>query len=540
MSEVRSRSHLALLALALLAVLVSGCGSSGSTVSAIDPASGVPATAPLYIGAVIQPSGSLESNAVTVAHQLTHMEHPYEALLSAIQNEGSTHITWSQLKPWVGDRAGLFIQSLKASGSALSLIEKGISGGSLNPSAAKAAAESGQSQGALLLDVSDAAKAQAFLKAQAGVSSHSASFDGVTYQVGTGSQAYGLVGKFAVIGTTAALRSVIETVHGGPSLQAASSYRQLSLAASGQPLASAYLNPAGLLGAHHGSGSEAQGLALLGGILASASPVYVSLTPAPGSIELETLSSAQSESENQGATEMFNQLPSNSWLALGIGDLSKRLNGVPQTLKSLSSLESSSGLGSLLPKVETKGANLQREFFSWMGPAGVFAGGTSLLNIAAGVVITSTDPTASRAAVAKLGKLLSGSEGSVSTLSLPDAETAVTVRPSGSPLTIDIADGHGKFVIGLGEQSVIQALSPTSTLGGSPAYSTAQSTLGGGLKPDLMVDFPTLLGFLEGLNLQENPTLGKVIPYLRQLDTLTGGTGKAGSLTRSRVVLSLR
>ena len=128
----------------------------------------------------------------------------------------------------------------------------------------------------------------------------------------------------------------------------------------------------------------------------------------------------------------------------------------------------------------------------------------------------------------------------MATLTLPNAEAAVTVHPSGSPLTIDIADGHGKFVIGLGEQSIIQALSPTSTLGGSSTYSTAQSTLGAGLKPDLMVDFPTLLGFLEGLNLQENPTLGKVIPYLRQLDTLTGGSGKVGSLTRSRVVLSLR
>ena len=115
MSEVRapSRLHLALSALVLLALLVSGCGSSNSTVSAVDPASGVPASAPLYIGAVIQPSGSLKSNAVTVAHQLTHMEHPYEALLSAIQSEGPTHITWSQLKPWVGQRAGLFIQSLK-------------------------------------------------------------------------------------------------------------------------------------------------------------------------------------------------------------------------------------------------------------------------------------------------------------------------------------------------------------------------------------------------------------------------------------------
>jgi hypothetical protein len=540
--EVRapSRHRLVLAALAILAALISGCGSSNSGLSAVDPATGVPASAPLYIGAVIQPSGALKSDAVTVARQLTHLQAPYEALLAALQGEGSTHITWSQLKPWVGERAGLFLQSLGSSVSPLALLEKGLADGTLGALTAKAA-EGTQIQGALLLDVNDAAKARAFLQAQAGSGAHSSSVDGVTYQVGAGARAYGLVGKFAVIGTPAALRGVIETVHGGPSLKASDSYRQLSAAASGRALASAYLNPATLLAGAQRSGGGSEGMALLGGILSSASPVYVSLMPSPGSIELEALSSPPSGEESEGAAEqVFGQLPSNSWLAAGIGDLGKRLAATPQALQGLSSLESSSGLGSLLPKVDTKGLDLQREFFSWMGPAGVFAAGTNLLNIAAGLVITSTNPAASRAAVAKVGKLLSGSSGSVAPLSLPDAETALTVHPAGSPLTIDVADGHGKFAIGLGEQSVIQALSPTSTLAGSPTYSTAQSTLGGALKPTLMVDFPTLLGFMEGLSLQENATLGKVIPYLRQLDVLTAGSGKTGSLTRSRAVLSLR
>ena len=537
MSEVRalSRSPLALAALALLALVLSGCGSSNSGLSTVDPATGVPASAPLYIGAVIQPSGTLKSDAVTVAHQLTHLEHPYEELLATLQSETATHITWPQLKPWVGERAGLYLQSLQSSVSPLALLEKGLSAGTLG--AASKAATGAQIQGALLLDVDDAAKARAFLQAQAGSGAHSASFDGVSFQVGADGHAYGLVGKFAVIGSVVALHSVIETVHGAPSLQGSSIYHELS-SASSQGLASAYLNPAAL----ERSGGEAQGMTLLDGILSSASPVYVSLTPSTtNSIDLETLSlPSQSGGESEAAAaQMFGQLPSNSWLALGIGNVGKRLRGLEGALQGLSALESSSGLGSLLPKVQTKGLNLQREF-SWMGSAGVFAAGTNLLNIAAGVVITSTNPAASRAAVARVGKLLSGSSGSVAPLSLPDAETALTVHPAGSPLTIDIADGHGKFAIGLGEQSIIQALSPTSTLAGSPAYSTAQSTLTGALKPTLLVDFPTLMGFLEGLNLQENPTLGKVVPYLRQLDTLTGGSGKTGSLTRSLAVLSLR
>jgi hypothetical protein len=481
---------------------------------------------------------------VSAAQRLTHLEHPYEQLLGALQSEGETHITWSELKPWVGDRAGLFIDSLESS-SALGMIEKGFSGG-LNAAGAKAALGGGQTQGALLLDARDPGKARAFLKSQAAhAGAHGASFDGVSYEANAQQRAFALVGKFAVIGTQSALHGVIETVQGHPSLLGSATYTELAGAASGQALANAYLNPATLLAAGHGSGAaQTQGLGLLSAIFASAKPVYLSLEPSASSISLEALSppatKAQSESETAGE-QMFGQLPGNAWLALGIGNLGKTLEGSLVGFESLSSLaSSSSGLGSLLPKVSTKGVNIKRDFLRWMGSAGVFAAGTSLVNIAAGVVITSTDPAASRAAVAKMAKLLAGSGGSVTAVNVASAETTLAVRSANSPLTIDVAAGHGKFVIGLGETSIEQALAPSSTLSGSAAYSTAQSTLGTGMKPTLMVEFPTLLGFMEGLNLQENPMLSKIFPYLRQLNTLTAGSGHTGTLTRSRLVLALR
>jgi hypothetical protein len=525
-----------------MALALAGCGSSGSVAPGPDPTSVVPARTPLYVGALIQPTGVLKTNALADGRKFSHLEEPYEKLLEELQSGGPTHFKWAAVKPWVGQRAGLFIDSIGGSGSALGALTQGLSG-SLSASGLENSLSGGETRGALLLDVSDPAGASAFVKAQAAVAgAHPASFHGATFEVDSKGRALGVVGKFVVIGSEAALKSVIETAGGAPSLQASTAYSQLSHSTSGAALADVYISPSALLSAAHPAGkTESQWLGLLEGILSSTGDIYMAIAPTAGSIAVEAVGQPSGSLQQEAAAaQIFGQLPGESWLALGIGDLGKSLGGTGGVLNQLGSLSSAGGLATLLPKISTNGVNVKRDLLSWMGPAGVFASGSSLLNIVAGVEIDSKNPAASRAAVAILAKLLSGSGGSSQTVRVPGAEVAMTVRSANSPLSIDIADGGGKFVIGLGETSIVQAFKPSSTLASSPAYKTAQETLGAGLNPTLMVAFPTLLGFLEGLNLQENQSLGKVIPYLRSLDMLTGGSGRSGNLIRSRLVLGLR
>jgi len=103
------------------------------------------------------------------------------------------------------------------------------------------------------------------------------------------------------------------------------------------------------------------------------------------------------------------------------------------------------------------------------------------------------------------------------------------------------ASGQTKFVIGLGEPSVTEALSPSSELSGAASTASAASTLGEGIQPSIAVDFPTLLTLLEGVGLTEDPTISALLPYLRSLTTLAGG-GKplGGGIERFRVVLGLQ
>ena len=181
-----------------------------------------------------------------------------------------------------------------------------------------------------------------------------------------------------------------------------------------------------------------------------------------------------------------------------------------------------------------------------MGSGGVFASGSNLVELKAGVAITSTDPARSRAAVSELADQLRSGGASVSPVSIPGTEAALSVAVTGLPVKLDLADGRAsdgqtKFVIGVGEASVAAALDPPSTLASAASRTQAASDLGEGIQPSLMFDFPTFLGLLEGIGLLEQPPIGKFLPYLRASTTLVGGGRQLSDQTaRFKLVLGLQ
>jgi hypothetical protein len=209
---------------------------------------------------------------------------------------------------------------------------------------------------------------------------------------------------------------------------------------------------------------------------------------------------------------------------------------------------SASGLlrGLLLPvSALTSSSEAARTFRTWAGTAGLFAGGNGLLELKGASVINSKSPTLSRVAVAQLGTALRRSGASVQATSIPGTDAAISAKVAGLPVVLDIANGRAangqtKFVVGLGEASVTAALSPSSALSSAASTATAASTLGEGIQPSVTVDFPTLLTLLEGVGLNEDPTISALLPYLRSLTTLSGGGKPLGNgIERFRFVLGL-
>lgn len=561
--------------LALSALVGSGCGSSSPGTS-IDPAKAVPASAAVYAGATVRPEGSLQKAARSSGQKLTHQADPYLKLLGALQTPGAPRLDFKRdVAPWLGPRAGVFLSATGSSSEAaishlLTLVQQGLlggGGGSSFPFASQSI------EGALVLDTRDTAKARSFVQMLAKrAGAHAGGYRGVAYQA-AGGIAFGLVQRLVVIGTEPALHSVIDTTAGGGlSLASSPGYAKLQAVAPAGALAHLYANPGAI--SESAKSSHAAGSSSVLSLLAGQRLLNVSLVPSESSLALDVDAVAPESGggapggllgAGAEASRALGDLPGESWLAVGLGDLGATLGADPQALAGLSSLggllSGSSGsaptagisltgiVEGLLKPLTVLGSNAaetRRDFASWMGSAGVFTSGTGLLELRGGVVIDSKHPALSRAAVAKLGALLRAGGSSVQRASIPGTDAAVAVHLSGLPVVLYIADGRDssgnpKFVIGLGEQSVEAAMHPSSTLSGAASFGSSGAALGEGIQPSVIVEFPTLLGLLEGVGLSEDPAVSPFVPYLRSLGTLSGG-GKSlpGGIERFRLVLGLQ
>jgi hypothetical protein len=536
--------------LAALAALA-GCGSSGS--GNADPATVVPVSAPLYASFAVKPSGGSKGDAEVAAKKLTHLAEPYGSLIQALLSSEGAQLKFKQdIEPWVGDEASVFVTALNMSAlpqgasSAQSLLEGGLT--SSISSALGAAGFGKGAQGAIVLATSDVGSARSFLQRRAHEQgAHAASYRGVTYELTTNGVAEGIVKDFAVIGSETGMKSVIDTSLGGPAITTAPGYATPPKDA----IASAYAKPEELTKAVHGSaGAAGQGVALLGQLFAGATWASLSVTAGANSISIQgEVQSASGTTPLFGAegAQALGALPGTSWLAAGVGDTGANLPRALALLQGVASLGSSTVFSSfggqsiekLFTALDSPKAKLQQDFGSWTGAGGMFISGSGLFNLQAGLVIASKDPAASREAVAKLGALMKGAGATVANTSIAGTDAAISVKLQGFPAVIFVADGGGKFVLGLGQQSVQGALTPSSTLSTSPAYTTATSTLGGEIEPSLIVEFPTLLGFLEGVGLAQSESLAKIVPYLKSLGTLTAGATSEGGVQRFRLVLGL-
>jgi hypothetical protein len=563
---------------ATLAATLGGCGSSPSGTSA-SPATVTPASAPLYVDAVVRPEGSLKTDAISTASALTGRPKPFEGLLKLLQGPtGKTPSYSREVEPWLGPHAGVFLSAIDLSGAqkllggevltkALGEGLTGLESALLGHGGLQAALSSSSAQGALVLDTTDVAKARSFLEAQAhSAGAHSESYRGVTYQVSPGGVAEGIVRRFAVIGSETGMKSVIETAAGGPSLAQAGAYAKLSSTAestSAHPtaLANVYLSPEELTHSVKTSGSEGGGesiVPLLEGVLGNPGQVYLSVIPSANTvaIDLDTLPSAESSpahpSSSTGAlsssgAQVLRTLPGSAWLAAGIGDLGGAFGNNANGLRAIAKLASSVTIGSIsfsaaLAPLSSHTLDAQRDLLSWMGATGLYVSGSSVLSLQGAVVITTTDSARSRAAFPKIAQAYREAGGQTSPTSVPGMETADNVKLPNFPLTLTMALGQGMFVVGLGPSSVQEAVSPKTTLAGTPTYEAAASALGQGIQPSALIEAHTLSGLIESLGLNQAPGFSGFATAVAPLSAVSVGGGKAlaNGVTRARVVINLQ
>lgn len=547
----RRRAIGATIAAAALALGAAGCGSSQPSGTEADPAGLAPSSSVIYLSATVRPEGALRQSALADLRQLSGEKEPLARLLQAVAGAGPlAGISFKrEIEPWVGADAGLFATSASALSGTAEALGSAAAGG-LSPEALLHAAGAGigapSATAALVLDTRDLEAARSFVSRLAGrQGAHRALYRGVAYEATAQGAAEAMVGKFAVFGDEAGVKQAIDTYLGGPSLKTAGSpYAELAEKQPAGALAGLYLNP--------GGGQTGRLLQALPGQPGQA---HISIVPEHGSIELDVdllapsaQAEAQAVSSAAAATELVAGLPGGSWLAAGAGEGGAHAAGYLTLLNAVVGLAAKSALAhlggpalqTLLGRLQGRAHAIQRIFSAWTGPAAIFAAGSGLLDIQAGLVIQASSSTAARDAVSQIGGLLRSAGATVSGATAPGAESAARISVAGLPVSLYIGAGSGRLAIGLGPESIQGALAPTSELSGSPLYGSASSALGGA-KPSIILDFPMALALLEGLGLQENPQVAPTLQRLRSLGTLAGAVqGLGGRVLRLHATAALQ
>lgn len=114
---------------------------------------------------------------------------------------------------------------------------------------------------------------------------------------------------------------------------------------------------------------------------------------------------------------------------------------------------------------------------------------------------------------------------------------AFAVGPSDVPIEFPFVVREGLLATGLGEQSIEQVYAPETSVEDSAAYDAATEALGDDVPVSVLIDFQTLVGFFEGLNVADEPDLKEALPYMSRLDVFAAGASEGGDSTTVRFVL---
>ena len=317
----RAAAALALLGLVLA---LTACGSSKSSGTSADPATVVPSSTPVYLGAEVRPEGALEEATLDAGRRLTGRNEPFAGLLGALQTPGSPPLDYSRdVAPWLGHHAAIFLSTLKGADALGQIL---LAGGQHVPFPFTP----GGAQGAVVLGTDDIDAARKFVnQAATRAGANPSSYRGTTLMVTSAGDAFAIVKGFVVLGSQAAVQSVVDTSLGGASLSSSSDYAALRKSSPQQALARLYVSSA-VSGPDAGAAGEALGTLIgRGATLASLTPEHNAVT-----IDFDVLSPAGSQgllgAGSEGA-QALGALPGGIMAGPGRGQHPGRARREPRT-----------------------------------------------------------------------------------------------------------------------------------------------------------------------------------------------------------------
>lgn len=486
---------------AVAALLLVGCGtSSPAAPSALDPANLAPASTLIYVSVTVRPRGSL---ARQMRQTLTKLGGPGAAgsilgsINRSLRRKGMSY--GANIRPWLGQRVGIVLTQFP---------QTGVASGSVPPGLA------------LIMPTRDPSAARAFVRRL------------VSHNPGSSGR---VSGGYAVFGGGLAYQQTLGLTR-STSLAASPAYRSTVSQLGSGTAATLYMNLHRFAQITAAKSSAASGL---GGLLKQSlsrfgpdAALAAGVTMSPSAIRVDTVETGVRQSSRRSTADVGG-LPAGSWLALATGSLGTSFQKEFQAgfQLGLTNSLSQQGLGgtAAATAVMQRLALVERDVLPALGPMSLAVGGTSPLNLAAGLKLT---PSSLPAAGRLLG-LLHGLVARSPALTVKGTATHFSVQvPTGTSLVV--SEVRRAVVATYGFASPSAFLSPASKLANDPTYRRALSELPAGSHVPFYLSFGPIAALVQLADHQ--PSAAHTIRVLDKLNYLIVG-GVAG---HSRLVLGLR
>jgi Protein of unknown function (DUF3352) len=494
-----------------------GCDDEDESGAGSELTSLVPPDVPAYAEAVVRPQGDQREELESALGTLLNADDPGAKIVDAL-NEGLAEEDLSyeeDIEPWLGERAAIFATSF----------------------------ESSTPEYAVVVESTDADAAVETLRSADAQEEEERTHDGVQYLVDEDGDAAGNIQDHLVAGSVGGVEAVIEAAAGESLADSGGLGSEFEEVAD--DLVAFYADPEAVMEALAATDEvpPAQleaARAQLGAL--GQGPVVGGLDASADSFGLE-LSTAAGERETTTASDLFDDLPADSWLAIAAGNLGavaeQAIDSFNVQLQATPFVppELRGGIEEAIRR--EAGIDLREDILAWMGDVGVYARGTSIFGLAAGLVVETDDEDATLRALDRLRTALE-SEPVVEIAPLEIEGEGFELRFPGAPVQVPIVVRDGKLVAGLGDASVEEALDPDERLGESDASGILTEALGEDFEPTVLIDFEPVVELIESTGAaSDDPDFAAAKPYLDALDFLAAGQRSDGGRTTLRIVLGV-
>jgi hypothetical protein len=510
--QSRRRLLAVLAALVTAAIAVAGCAGSSGAGTGTDPASLVPASAPVYVEAVLAGNGREQQEAQAALQKILGTANPQGQIAALFDQSGVQFAR--DVEPWLGDRVGAATLSFGRTG------DRVVVAASRDDTAASAAL------GRILPGASER------------------SYRGVSYRVATKDGrpiAAAVVGDAVVFGSENALKAAIDASKGS-SLAESDQLKQARSTVRQERSGLLYVDVAGVLRQALGaSGGGAAQLAPFVDPVAQALPrtFAAALDAEPGLLRVDSAAFGNgggTPASGSGANALAG-LPGDAWLGLGVGELGKTVNGFIDRVSQGNGL-AGVGIQALLAQAQQGlGLDIRRDVLAWMGDAGVFVTGASGDEAQAALVVASKDPAATRRAVDAFERLVRDNGGSVSALHASGVDQGFAVQRDNRRPDLLVAAAGDNFVLAGGRTALEQAISPSVRLGDAAAFRDAAAKLSSGVQPSFFVDVQKLNRLASAA--KSDAHARDLQQRLRAFGAVVGGAKRDGDVTRGEAVATL-